>query len=96
MYNFPAGAGTRKFFQKNFSKKKIGPLSKPKFFFPQKVKILGFSCQVKKFVFCAIETCFGSGPTWHMTKIIFQKKNPFNWEKKGKVLGSILRSSVKE
>ena len=85
VYIFSAGAGTRIFFQKNFSKKKNDPPENQEIFFFQKVD---FWC------FHLIKNMIWSGQTWHMRKIIFQKKNPFSWWKHKNFLGSILRSSL--
>ena len=93
---FRLGQAPEIFFRKISVKKKIGPLSKPKNFFFQKLENLYFHIEIYQTVFFPSQTCFGSGPTWHMTKFIFQKKNPFDWKKYREVLGSILRSSVKE
>ena len=74
----------------------VGTWENQEIFFFQKVDFSRFWGQTKKLLFFTSETCFGSGQTWHMTKIIFQKKNPFDCKKQQKFLGSILRSSVKE
>jgi len=76
--HFRVGLGTRNFFRKNFEKKKIGLPENQEIFFFQKVD---FWLESLTFYFCLIlpsQTCLGSGQTWHMTKFIFQKKNPFN------------------
>ena len=93
---FRLGQAPEIFFRKISVKKKIGPLSRAKIFFFKKSEKPIFSAEIYQTVFFPSRTCFGSGPTWHMAKIIFKKKNPFDWEKYRKVLGSILRSSVKE
>ena len=93
---FRLGQAPEKFFRKISVKKKIGLPENLEIFFFQKVDFSRFWGQTKKFVFFPSERRFGSGQTWHMTKIIFQKKNPFYCKKHKKVLGSILRSSVKE
>jgi hypothetical protein len=77
---FPGRLRHQKFFQEKFWKKKIGLLENQEIFFFQKVD---FWVREPDIYFCLIfpnQTCLGSGQTWHMTKFIFQKKNPFNWE----------------
>ena len=93
---FRLGQAPEIFFRKISVKKKIGLPENQEIFFFQKVDFWAYSSSSFFMNLFPSQTCFGSGPTWHMTKIIFQKKNPFDWRKKGKVLGSILRSSVKE
>ena len=93
---FRLGQAPEIFFRKISVKKKIETLSNQEIFFFQKFDFWQYHIHIYTSVFFTSQTCFGSGQTWHMTKIIFQKKNPFNWTKLREVLGSILRSSVKE
>ena len=88
--------GTRKFFRKILEKKKIDLPENLKFFFFQKVDFWGFPIENFSTQKLKIKKCLGSGLTWHMQKIIFVKKTPFNFEFLDYNLGSILRSSVKE
>ena len=75
---FRLGQAPEIFFRKISVKKKIGLPENQEIFFFQKVDFCDFSSSGFFFVFSSSQTCFGSGQTWHMTKIIFQKKNPFD------------------
>jgi hypothetical protein len=76
--HFRVGLGTRNFFRKNFGKKKIGLLENQEIFFFQFSTFWDLLSQSYFCLIFSIKTCLGSGQTWHMTKFIFQKKNPFN------------------
>ena len=75
---FRLGQAPENFFRKISVKKKIGLPENQEIFFFQKFRFFAFSHDIYNSVFLLSQTCFGSGQTWHMTKIIFQKKNPFD------------------
>jgi hypothetical protein len=77
---FPGRLRHQKFFQENFWKKKIGLLEVQEIFFFQKVDFWSFFSLLLLCLIVPSQTCLGSGQTCHMTKFIFQKKNPFNWD----------------
>jgi len=77
VYIFPAGAGTRNFFQKNFSKKKNWSAGKSRNFFSKKVSIFGVLHQAQKICVFLKPNMFWKWSNMAHDKNYFPEKKPF-------------------